>query len=73
MGTQESVARPTITLGELLAVLELARAHRAAPGPVPASWEAAMTQIRAVVGGQALSARPTGATPPAPGARPERD
>ena len=48
MGGQAG-AEPTVTVGDVLAVLELARSHLDAAAPVPRSWDAVIAQIRAVL------------------------
>ncbi len=41
--------RPTVTLADVLAVLELARTRRDTTAPVPASWDRVIAQMRAVL------------------------
>ncbi len=48
MGTQDS-ARPAVTVGDVLAVLDLARSHLDTSAPAPASWDAVIAKIRAVL------------------------
>lgn len=48
MITQES-PRPTVTLGDVLAVLEMARTRLDPTRPVPTSWDAAIDQMRAAL------------------------
>ena len=49
MGTQEEPAPPAVTLADVTAVLDLARAQRGTTAPVPAAWDAVLDQIRAVL------------------------
>ena len=60
MGRQEQ-SEPTVTVGDVLAVLELARSHLDAAAPVPRSWDAVIAQIRAVLLVQAVPPVPDGA------------
>ncbi len=64
MGTREG-ARHTVTLADVLVVLELARSHLDTAAPVPASWDAVIAEIRAVLLARAVPG-PAGAAPPAP-------
>jgi hypothetical protein len=49
MGTQEDPARPGVTPGDVLAVLELARTRLDTMTPVPASWDVIIDQMRAAL------------------------
>ena len=60
MGTQEDPPRPTVALGDVLAVLELTRTRLDPTTPIPASWDGVIDQIR-----EALAAQMP--RPPAPG------
>ena len=60
MGTQEGSARSGVKPGDVLAVLALAREHVDATTPVPASWEAVLAQVRAVLVVQAAPPLSTG-------------
>ena len=66
MGRQEDPARPVVTSGDVLAVLDLAEAHLDTATPVPASWDAVIAQIRAVLLARAAAPVSGGAAPPAP-------
>ncbi len=65
MGTQDRPER-TVTAVDVLAVLELARLHLDMTVPVPASWDAVIAQIRAVLVEQTTPLLPEGATPRTP-------
>ena len=68
MGTHEDPAWRDVTVGDVLAVLALARQHRDASAPGPASWDAVIAQVREVlatqVAGPHLRDAAPGATTP---------
>ena len=65
MGRQEP-SEPTVTVGDVLAVLALARSHLDTAAPVPASWDAVIAEIRAVLLAQAVPPVPDSAIAHAP-------
>jgi hypothetical protein len=65
MGGQDGAGR-VVPVGDVLAVLELARAHLDAAAPVPASWDAVIARMRAVLLAQAVPPVPDGALAQAP-------
>jgi hypothetical protein len=69
MERQEDPARPGVTLGDVVAVLELARMRLDPMTPVPTSWAGVIDQVRAVLAAQVAGPHPRDAAPraPAPG------
>ena len=69
MERQEGPVRPGVTLGDVVAVLELARTHLDPMTPVTTSWDGVIDQMRATLAAQAAGPHPRDATPraPAPG------
>ena len=65
MGGQGQAER-AVMVGDVLAVLELARAHLDAAAPVPRSWEAVIARMRAVLLARAVPPVPDGALAQAP-------
>ncbi len=49
MGTQANLVRPAVTAKDVRVVLAVARTHRDTAARLPASWEATMAQMRALL------------------------
>ena len=62
MDTQGRAGR-TVTAADVLAVLELARCDRAPAAPAPASWDAVLARIRAVLAARAAPPGPVDTAP----------
>ena len=69
MERQEDPTRPDVTLGDVVAVLELARTRLDPMTPVPLSWDGVIDQMRATLAAPVAGPHPTDAAPraPAPG------